>query len=931
MPTTHRIPLHWKIALALGGLALLAAALPLLRPPKIDYNTQVKPILNKHCIACHGGVKRQGGFSLLTREEALAPTESGRRAIVPGDPDASEMMRRLTCSDPEERMPYRKAPLSSTEIATLRRWIAQGAAWELHWAYRPVTQPDVPRPVAKWGGLVVADASDWPRNDLDWFVLQRLQAEKLQPSPEAERAVLAQRVSMDLIGLPAPDSLTQKLLNDTSSTAYERLVDTLLASPRFGERWASMWLDLARYADTKGYERDSRRFIWRWRDWVIRAFNADMPYDQFLTEQIAGDLLPHPTDAQLIATGFHRNTMTNDEGGTDNEEFRTAAVLDRVNTTWEAVMGTTFACVQCHSHPYDPFHHEEYYQFAAFFNNTRDEDTWEEYPALRHFKNPDDSLRLLRLSGWLAQHTSAEKVAEIERFVKTWQPAYYSIATDSFRNCDLYDTKWLTMRNRAQARLKNVELTGKSQLIWRHVASADGGRLTLRLGAPDGPVLVATKVRKTKDREIQVLDIQKVEGKHDVWFCYENPTFKTPDETGLTFDWLRFTEPLPGQNTPGWAAANTDFWHLLRAESDFTPILLECPSDMARATHVFERGNWLVPAQVVQPRTPRILPPMPAGAPPDRLGLAQWLTDEQNPLTARTLANRVWEQIFGIGLAETLEDLGSQGIAPTHPALLDHLAWRLMHEHHWSLKKLLRNIVLSATYRQDSRTTPALLERDPRNQFLARGPRVRLSAEQLRDKTLAVAGILSTKMYGEGVMPFQPVGIWKSPWSGDYWKQSEGENQYRRAVYTFVKRGSPYPSMTTFDVASREVCSARRIRTNTPLQALTILNDSTFVDLARIFAQNIEKEYVADFSTQIKHLYARAIGREISAEKLSALVDLHQKAAAIYREKPSAAAQLLGIQKPAKGSPPTGEQAARAALVVVANAVLNLDEFVVKS
>ncbi|MDX1910146.1 MAG: DUF1549 domain-containing protein, partial [Saprospiraceae bacterium] len=492
MGVHFRFRQQWMVAAMIAGVLLLVAALPLLRPASVDYNAEIKPILNKHCLACHGGVKKQGGFSLLTRDDALSPTESGKPAIVPGRPDESEMIRRLICSDPEERMPYQKEPLAPADIALLKRWIREGAKWELHWAYRPVLAPAVPTATGLWWKFWTNDNHNWPRQDLDRFVLDRLHKENLVPSPEADKKVWLQRVAMDLIGMPAPDSVRAQFLRDDAPAAYERLVDTLLASPRFGERWAAMWLDLARYADTKGYERDSRRFIWRYRDWVIQAFNDDMPYDRFLTEQIAGDLLPHPTDAQWIATGFHRNTMTNDEGGTDNEEFRVAALLDRVNTTWTAVLGTTFNCVQCHSHPYDPFLHKEYFEFAAFFNNTRDEDTWEDYPALRHFKKTEDSLKLNELHGWLKLQCSPEKTEETVRFIRTWQPAHYSLAADSFRNCELYDTKWLSMRNHSQARLKNVDLNGKNRLIWRYTAPENGGRCTLRLDRPDGPLLLTT-------------------------------------------------------------------------------------------------------------------------------------------------------------------------------------------------------------------------------------------------------------------------------------------------------------------------------------------------------------------------------------------------------------------------------------------------------
>lgn len=921
-------------------LLLTAATIPFWHIERVDYNADIKPILNKHCISCHGGVKQQGDLSLITREDALGPTESGKAAIVPGRPDQSELLKRIKSHDPEIRMPYQKAPLSSDEIALLSRWIKDGAKWDVHWSYRPVTAPEVPKSQKPWWAFWRQEDPAWTKQDLDWFVLDRLKKEQLKPSPEANKRQLGQRLSMDLIGLPLPRHLEQQYLKDSSAQAYEHLVDTLLASPRFGERWAAPWLDLARYADTKGYERDSRRFIWRYRDWVIRAFNQDMPYDQFLTEQLAGDLLPHPTDDQYIASAFHRNTMTNDEGGTENEEFRVAAVLDRVNTTWTAIMGTTFNCVQCHGHPYDPFSQEEYYQFYAFFNNSRDEDTWEDYPALRHF-SATDSLKLLKLHGWTAQHISPQKAADIQLFIKTWQPAFFSVATDSFRNCELYDTKWLTMRNHARARLKQVQLSGKNQLIWRYSAGVEKGVWTVRIDQPDGPVLFSTNVKKTEGREIHQIDFQAIEGVHDLWFSYENSSLAKPEDSGLMFDWLRFTASFPGQDLADGPAMQDTFWHLLRAGSEFTPIMVEAPAEMSRKTHVFDRGNWLTPGPEVSPGTPKSLPPMPQDAPANRLGLAQWISRPEHPLTARTLVNRLWEQLFGLGLVETLEDLGSQGSLPTHPELLDHLSWRLVHEHHWSVKKMLREIVTSATYRQDSRITAELQERDPRNELLARGPRIRLNAEQLRDKALAVAGKLSYKMYGPGAMPYQPAGIWNSPWNGDDWKQSSGENQYRRSVYTFVKRSSPYPSAVTFDLAPREVCASRRIRTNTPLQALVTLNDSVFVEAAWFLADTIQRSVSGTVRDRISAAYEWAIGENISAAALESLETLYKKAEQYYAERPEEAAVFL-YGKPAvemaeqknKGKNSRPEQPldlALPALRLVTNAILNLDAFLVKT
>ncbi|MBL7827773.1 MAG: DUF1553 domain-containing protein, partial [Saprospiraceae bacterium] len=842
-----------------------------------------------------------------------------------------EMIRRISCSDTEQRMPYKKDALSLQEINLLKRWIKEGARWDLPWAYQPVKNPEIPKTKKAWYQFSQPKLSPWPQQDLDWFVLDKIQKNQLTPAPKADSRRLGQRVSMDLIGLPLTGQLETTYLQDTSAFAFEKLVDSLLASPRFGERWAAPWLDLARYADTKGYERDARRFIWRYRDWVIRAFNQDIPYDQFLTEQLAGDLLPHPTDDQYIATAFHRNTMTNDEGGTDNEEFRVAAVLDRVNTTWTALMGATFNCVQCHGHPYDPFTHEEYYQFYAFFNNSRDEDTWEDYPALRHFSK-DDSLKLLKLHGWLAQEVSTQKADEIRLFVQTWQPSYYSIAADSFRNCELYDTKWLTMRNHARARLKQVNLDDKNQLIWRYAAGVEKGVWQVRLDQPDGPLLFSVEVQKTAGREIQKIDFQAVAGTHDLWFLYDNPALEKPEDSGLMFDWMSFTNSFPGVEKPAGAAMQDTFWNLLRANSEFTPIMIDAPAQMARETHLFERGNWLTPGKEVTPGTPKALPPMPQGAPLNRLGLAQWLCSPEHPLTSRTMVNRIWEQLFGNGLVETLEDFGSQGAAPTHPELLDHLSWRFMHDHRWSIKKLLREIVLSATYQQDARSTPELEAKDPRNELLARGPRIRLTAEQIRDKALAVAGMLSPKMGGLGVMPFQPEGIWNSPWNGDDWKKSAGEDQYRRSIYTFVKRSSPYPSAVTFDLAPREVCAARRITTNTPLQALVTLNDSTFYEAAWFLADTIDKTVDGAVREKIARMYARATGLEMSPETGDILEKLYQRSF-----------DLLGSsdeKKESKEAPQPRKVSTDAvipdsrrmkALQLVANAIMNLDEFVTKA
>lgn len=884
----------------------------------VDYNTEIKPIFNKKCITCHGGVKRQGGFSLLFRSEALALNKSGKPAIIPGDPSHSELIRRLTLTDPEERMPYKHPPLTNEEINTLKKWIKQGATWGDHWAYVPVKEVAAPA-VDNWF-FGTTGGGKWVKNPIDHFIYEKLRENGLKPSPEADPATLLRRVSLDITGLPASPSLAKKFLSKTGNDAYASLVDSLLASPHYGERWAAMWMDLARYADTKGYERDDWRSIWRYRDWLIHAFNDNKPYNRFLTEQLAGDLLPDPTDAQYIATAFHRNTMTNDEGGTDNEEFRTAAVLDRVNTTWESIMGTTFACVQCHSHPYDPFRHEEYYSFMAFFNNTRDEDTYDDYPLLREYHN-QDSLKFNRLKEWLKANAPTRQ-KELVRFIKTGQPAINSIVADQLTNSALTDTKWLVLRNNAVARLPHTGLDNHTQLLYKYKAWKPGGRWIIHVDDPRGKILADVPVADTKGAwKIVPVSIPAIAGTHDLFFTYANARLSGPEETGIQFDWFNFSEPFPSGNDSAHAWFNE---LMVSANVTITPVMVENEGSLARKTNVFERGNWLVKGKEVQPGVPASLGKMPAGAPKNRLGLAMWITDPANPLTARTIVNRVWEQFFGQGIAETLEDLGTQGIPPTHRELLDHLAYRFMHEMKWDMKKLIREIVLSATYRQDSKSTAETIAKDPFNKLYARGPRVRLSAEQIRDQALAISGLLSEKMYGAGVFPYQPDGIWMSPWNGASWKQSANGDQYRRALYTYWKRSAPYPSMITFDGTSREVCTARRIRTNTPLQSLTTLNDSSCIEQARHFAYRMQREGGNRLDAQIEKGYELMMYRPITAARLHVFESLFINAYERFCVEPANMRQMAGDER-------AGQTPATAALVVVANAMMNLDEFITKN
>lgn len=895
----------------------------------VDFSSEVKPILNKNCISCHGGVKAKGGFSVLFEEEAFQVTESGKPAIIKGDPDASEMIRRLTLDDPEERMPHEHDPLSQKDIATLRRWIKQGAKWGDHWAYLPVRQPA-------------------GNQSIDDYIKAGLSEQGLTGSARADAPTLLRRVSLDLIGLyPSKEQADKFLQSGGDLKAYEELVDSLLASSRFGERWASMWLDLARYADTKGYESDGHRHAWPYRDWVIKAYNQDMPYDQFITEQMAGDLLPNPTDDQLIATAFHRNSMTNDEGGTDNEEFRVAAVMDRINTSWEAVMSTTFACVQCHSHPYDPFKHDEYYKFLAYFNNTRDEDVPGEYPWLRQL-TPAMEKDLENVLAWVNKKKQESEDATsgnnwVRNMVKFYQPAVNSTTADSLENAVIANMNYaLLFKNKSSARFKNIDLTDASQMIWQFYCNKPGGTITLRLDSATGPVFSRSPLAAKDQWRFETIRFPRQSGVHDVYVQFETPNLPAvTDEFSITFNWLAFVPAFPGEGQPGYRDAYAQYWKLITETVPGTPILYENPASLHRATHVFERGNRLTLGAEVQAAVPAsLVKNMQMGQeklPTNRLELAKWMVDPRNPLVSRTMVNRLWEQLFGVGLVETLEDMGTQGASPTHQELLDALSWKLMKDYKWSIKKMLKEMVMSDAYQQESRAMPEHLEKDAANKYFARGPRLRLSAEQLRDQHLQVSGTLSTKMYGPGVMPWQPDGIWLSPYNGSRWEMSKGEDQYRRAIYTYWKRSAPYPSMMNFDGAQRVVCNARRIRTNTPLQALVTLNDSVYIDLARHFAVRMQesKEGKVDVTkkisaneleTMIKWGYQQLLFRDMNQDKLAAMMSLYNTAFKEFEATPESARQIL--DRPQAKQPGLAHDAA---LMVVANALLNLDEVVVKN
>ncbi|RAI88353.1 DUF1553 domain-containing protein [Algoriphagus yeomjeoni] len=884
---------------------------------EVDFSTQIKPILNKNCISCHGGVKKSGGFSVLFEEEAFANTESGHPAIIPGDPNGSELIKRLTATDPEVRMPYEPSPLSKEEIDLLKTWIKQGAKWGEHWAYEPVQAPDIIETKTTAGFSPEETPSS--TNTIDFYVGKKLEEQELSFSKEEAPLKLLRRAALDITGLPPTSELVEQF--SSKKISYEEAVDQMLSSSTFGEKWATWWLDLARYADTKGYERDVSRTMWPYRDWVIRAFNDDKPFDEFTIEQLAGDLLPNPTEDQLAATAFHRNTMNNDEGGTNDEEFRVAAVLDRVGTTYEVWQSTTMACVQCHSHPYDPIRHEEFYQSLAFFNNSRDEDTHDEEPRLR-FYSPEQKSEIESVLAWVKENENEKAATSRKNFLTYLEPKYPSHNAVDFNNAELIDTKWLGIQANGSAYLRKVDTRGSDQMLMQYGSGLDGSKMTIRNGSPEGEILAEFPINKTGGDIVREISFKPIEGFVDLYLEVRNPSVKT-QQNAAKFVWFAFVPTLPGADKPGFKDVQTSWETALNFRGTMLPIMIENPAYMARETHVFERGNWMSLGEKVNPETPKTFNTWRPEWPKNRLGFAYWLTDKENPLTSRTFVNRVWDQLFGRGIVSSLEDMGTQSDPPSHPELLDYLAWKTMNEYNWSMKSLIREIVTSATYKQSSAVSAELFKKDPQNKWYARGPRFRLSAEQVRDQALAVSGLLSNKMYGPGVKPHQPEGIWQTVYNGESWKESEGEDAHRRGVYTFLKRTSPYPSFISFDAASREVCLSRRIVTNTPLQALVTLNDPVYLEAAYFLAEDMIVKGASNPEKGISYGYEKLVLTPISEVKLNTFSALYQEALSEYKTKPDSLHSFFHIKD--KSTNPE-----QAAMSVVANALLNMDEFLTK-
>ncbi len=1002
------------------GLLLVSLAIAQGRP---SFERDVLPILEGSCTTCHGPELRESGLRLDSEAFVLRGGLSGP-AVIPKNPEGSPLLRRILGLD-EPAMPFGSAPLPAEAIAVLREWvdaldIAQAPERPKHWAYVKPQRPELP---------AVKD-SRWARNGIDRFVLARLQAEGLTPSEEATKETWIRRLSLDLIGLPPTIEEIDAFLGDDSPDAYEKLVDRLLASPHYGERWARPWLDLARYADTNGYEKDNARTMWKYRDWVIDALNRDLSFRDFTIEQIAGDMLPGATVEQRIATGFHRNTLLNQEGGVDDEEARFETLLDRVNTTATVWMGTTLACAQCHNHKFDPFTQKEYYQFLAFFDHADYEilklgqgESWVVEPEIS-LPTREQAVRSGQIVAEKAElRTRLEaSTPELEEDQRRWEDAmrraeeeWTRLSPGEIRSVGgatlslLEDRSILASGDNPDA--DTYVLRGSCPLpeiravrleVLEHASLPEGGpgrdsegNFFLSAFEVDaGPERVRFRVAIADDWQ-DGYEVKRVlsEAPDDGGWAIDKTPSKTPlvrqsvflpegplacpPGTTLTFRFKhempkaarnigRFRisvsgadDParvarLPARLRPALAAPPFDRTDeekaaLARVHRSLTPLLeperariseLESELDSLGivnalvmserrdyerpSTPLRVRGSFMSPSERVYADVPSILHPLAADQMPNRLGLARWLVSDDNPLTARVTVNRLWEQLFGRGLVETSEDFGIQGSPPSHPELLDWLAIELM-EKGWSVKSVLRTIVNSSTYRQSSVVTKELWDRDSYNRLLARGPRVRVDAETVRDVALAASGLLDRRIGGPSAFPYQLDGIWNRPYSDERWLLSDFPNRYRRGLYTYVRRTSPYPSLTTFDAPSRELCTARRVRTNTPLQALTTLNDPAFFEAAQHLAKRMVKEAGSKAADRAAHGFLLSVSRRPTSEELSQVLAYQASERRRFAEDLEAALAVVEEQWE-----PRDDLADLAAWTMVANALLNLDETITK-
>ena len=1009
-----------RVFLILLGLSVAASA------AEVSFSRDVRPLLSDHCFACHGPdeTSRMAGLRLDTQEGAAA-------VLTPGNAQASKLFQRINHEQEVARMPPpgfdRK--LSAEQIETVRQWIDQGADWESHWSY---TTPQRSVPPAIDGAV----------SPIDQFVRARLAAEGLKPSPEADKAKLLRRLSFDLTGLPPTPEETAAFLADDSPDAYEKQVERLFNSPRYGERMAMRWLDLARYADTHGFHIDSHREMWPWRDWVINAYNQNMPFDQFTIEQLAGDLLPDPTRDQLVATGFNRNHMINFEGGAIPEEYHVEYVVDRVETTAAVWLGMTMGCARCHDHKYDPIAQKDFYRFFAFFNTvdekgldgtqgnaqpflevpsqsqaaererlerelkqaradldeaelTRLQFEWED-TALSTVPMPpekglqarfgfDDELgaaklvrgqishsdgqvgRALKFDG--GQELSLETRVDAEKpfTAAFWFNTGMRYGTTIVDQGDFSVTMGPTEKvpgeyethGRLLVRLEDQRFETKEKVTsraWHHVAVTggkrpgifvDGEALALEptgkapaaqahdlwLGAQGGPAGVfdgeVDEIR-LYDRALSPQEAEALAVHHPKRVLLAEPDPDCDQQEALR---VYFRERFaPKKHREAWARIGELKASLVGLKSAIPTSMVMTEMADPRETFVLGRGDYRNQTEKVEAKTPATLPPLPAGEPSNRLGLARWLVSPENPLTARVEVNRQWELFFGTGLVKSAEDLGSQGEAPSHPELLDWLAVELV-ESGWDVRRIQRLIVSSATYRQSSRSTPELNESDPENRFLARGPRFRLPAETVRDNALYVSGLLEEKVGGPSVNPYQPPGLWEDVSYGDRFtaqsfEQDHGEALYRRSMYTFWKRTAPPPSLSAFDAPDREKCTIRRARTNTPLQALALLNDPTYVEASRALAERLLTEAADDPGKRLERAYELALSREPNGRERDLLLTLLNRELETFQADPEAAKALLSVGE--SPWPKKLDAAELAAWTTVSSTILNLDETITK-
>jgi len=817
-------------------------------PNPVDFVRDVQPILQARCSACHGPDEQQGQLRLDAKASAFQGGVSGR-VLEPGRAKDSLLYQRLVGTGEGDRMPLDEEPLSEEQIELIRHWIDEGAAWpdgvgatvtvERHWAYVSPTRPPLPQ----------INRLAWIRTPVDVWVWTRLEAEGLTPAPRADEATLLRRLYLDLVGLPPSVEEVDAFLVETAPDKYERIVDRLLASPQYGERWARPWLDAARYADTNGYQADQYRTVWPYRDWVINAMNEDLPFDRFTIEQLAGDLLPKATLPQKVATGFHRLTTCNVEAGVDPEENRINQIIDRVNTTGTVWLGTSLECAQCHNHKYDPFSQRDYYRLFAYFNNTPLE--VEGDGVTYEFTGPKMDLPLTP-----AQQEQRDQLTQ----------------------------------ERAQLQEQLDELVAE-----RLSALAEWEQQVAQSGSADLPANIRRilAIKKRNARQQQALE---------AYF------------TGLAPGIKQLQEQLAALQTQIDTVAPTT-----------TLVMVE--QEQPRTTMIFRRGNFLDHGPTVSMGTPSALPDSPAEPAGDRRDLAAWLTSRENPLTARVAANRWWAEFFGSGIVETLEDFGTQGERPTHPELLDWLACEFM-DSGWSMKHVHRQIVLSAAYQQSSRVSPELLQRDPYNTLYARGPRVRLSAESVRDNALAISGLLSVQMAGPPVYPPQPDGFWRHVGRNEpKYNTSQGSDRFRRGIYVFWRRSAPYPSFTNFDAPDRASCVVKRPRTNTPLQALTLLNDPAYVEQALALAERVATaEACATVEERAAYALRLCVARAPRLDEVRHLAEVYRQERQRFEETPPAAQALTSRYVDSRV-----DRRDLAAWFYVANILLNLDETITKS